>query len=161
MQINTDIHTIGSPVAGSGGAYSGLLGKEGEYMREGKESRDSFRGQIGENVRQSRTEIEENILRLLYEWWAEGRTLNRDAVCGQLRMNRRKLAWYITSMTEHGYLESGSPGEDLVLTDFGKEQGADCRRRHRSITHFIQMTCGLDEKRAEENACRELTIFLW
>lgn len=123
-------------------------------MREEKESRDSFRGQIGENVRQSRTEIEENILRLLYEWWVQGRRLNRDAVCGQLRMNRRKLAWYITSMTEHGYLENSSCGGDLVLTDFGKEQGADCHRRHQSITHFMQITCGLDEERAEENACR-------
>lgn len=123
-------------------------------MTQPGENGDGFQGKIGQNVRKSRTEIEENILRLLYEWWVQGRQLTRDMVCEKMEMTRRKLAYYITSMTDHGYLEKTAGQEILLLTDFGKEQGADCHCRHQSITHFIQMTCGLDEEDAAENACR-------
>lgn len=123
-------------------------------MTQPGENGDGFQGKIGQNVRKSRTEIEENILRLLYEWWVQGRQLTRDMVCEKMEMTRRKLAYYITSMTDHGYLEKTAGQEILLLTDFGKEQGADRHCRHQSITHFIQMTCGLDEEDAAENACR-------
>lgn len=126
----------------------------GAMMAESGENKDGFQGKIGQNVQKSRTEIEENILRMLYDWWVQGRQLTRDMVCEKMGMTRRKLAYYITSMTEHGYLEKTGEKETLFLTDFGKEQGADCHCRHQSITHFIQMTCGLDEKSAAENACR-------
>lgn len=123
-------------------------------MAQMKKNEENFPGKIGQNVHKSRTEIEENIVRLLYDWWSEGRTLTRAALCEKLGITRRKLAYYITSMTEHGYLEETQEKEILSLTDFGKEQGEDCHYRHQSITHFIQVTCGLDEVKAEENACR-------
>ena len=123
-------------------------------MTQPGENGDGFQGKIGQNVRKSRVEIEENILRILYEWWVQGRQLTRNMVCEKMGMTRRKLAYYITSMTEHGYLEKTAGQDTLLLTDFGKEQGADCHCRHQSITHFIQMTCGLDEENAAENACR-------
>ena len=123
-------------------------------MVQMREDVDGFRGKIGQNVQKSRTEIEENILRLLYDWWVQGRKLTRDMVCDRMGMTRRKLAYYVTAMTNHGYLEKTTGQDVLLLTDFGKEQGADCHYRHQNITHFIQMTCGLDEKSAAENACR-------
>ena len=46
-----------------------------------KEKSDSFRGQIGSNISQSRIEVEENILRLLYEWWIQEKRLDKNEIC--------------------------------------------------------------------------------
>lgn len=119
-----------------------------------KEKRDSFKGQIGRNISQSRIEVEENILRLLYEWWIQEKKLDKNKICKEMGFNRRQLAYYIHSMTEHGYLETGQENESLLLTDFGKEQGHECRERHQNITHFIQLTCGVEKDVAAESACR-------
>ena len=48
-----------------------------------KEKSDSFRGQIGSNISQSRIEVEENILRLLYEWWIQEKRLDKNEICKQ------------------------------------------------------------------------------
>lgn len=119
-----------------------------------KEKSDSFRGQIGSNISQSRIEVEENILRLLYEWWIQEKRLDKNEICKTMGLNRRQLAYYIHSMIEHGYIEEAEEKEYLFLTDFGKEQGHECRERHQNITHFIQLTCGVEEEIAAESACR-------
>ena len=69
-----------------------------------KEKSDSFRGQIGSNISQSRIEVEENILRLLYEWWIQEKRLDKNEICKAMGLNRRQLAYYIHSMIEHGYI---------------------------------------------------------
>ena len=53
-------------------------------MAESGENKDGFQGKIGQNVQKSRTEIEENILRMLYDWWVQGRQLTRDMVCEKM-----------------------------------------------------------------------------
>lgn len=119
-----------------------------------KEKSDSFRGQIGSNISQSRIEVEENILRLLYEWWIQEKRLDKNEICKATGLNRRQLTYYIHSMIEHGYIEEAEEKEYLFLTDFGKEQGHECRERHQNITHFLQLTCGVEEEIAAESACR-------
>lgn len=118
------------------------------------EKQDSFKGKIGSNIAQGRGEVEENILRILYEWWVQDAPLEKDRICEIMGFTRKKLSFYLRTMRQHGYIEESAGDECMELTDFGKEQGHECLDRHQNIMHFIQLTCNLDETTAEENACR-------
>lgn len=114
-----------------------------------------FQGEIGQNIPSSKGEREEDILEMLYEWYGRGCTLTSADVCGEIDMTRREFNYYVRQMIKHGYLENVEPKADmpLILTEFGKTQGAECLIRHQRLTQFFQLI-GLDEQQAEEDTCR-------
>ena len=42
----------------------------------------------------------------------------------------------------------------LELTDKGKLEGMECLARHEKLTQFFQMVSGMEQQRAQEDACR-------
>ncbi len=42
----------------------------------------------------------------------------------------------------------------LELSDKGKLEGMECLARHEKLTQFFQMVSGMDQQRAQEDACR-------
>ena len=40
------------------------------------------------------------------------------------------------------------------LSDKGKLEGMECLARHEKLTQFFQMVSGMDQQRAQEDACR-------
>lgn len=111
-------------------------------------------GEIGQNLELSRSEREEDLLELLYRRYRDGYPMERGGICEEAEMQRQELDEFLQNMIREGYLEDTDPGEEIRLTDFGKVQGAECLSRHQNLTQFIQLVCGVDEKTAEENACR-------
>ncbi len=115
---------------------------------------ESFNGEIGNNMFYSKEEREEDILETLYLWWKEGKPLTIPQICMDFDITKREMSYYIKQMVKHGYLREPEKNGNLELTAFGKAEGAECLLRHQHLTQFLQMICGLDEERAEENACR-------
>lgn len=121
--------------------------------KEGKVE-EGFCGKIGNNMYYSKEEREEDILETLYLWWKEGKPITIPQICLHFDLTKREVSYYIKQMVKHGYLRDPEKSGNLELTAFGKAEGAECLMRHQHLTQFLQMVCGLDEERAEENACR-------
>lgn len=121
--------------------------------KEGKVE-EGFHGEIGTNMYYSKEEREEDILETLYLWWKEGKPMTVPQICLHFDMTKREMSYCIRQMVKHGYLRDPEKSSSLELTAFGKAEGAECLMRHQHLTQFLQMVCGLDEERAEENACR-------
>lgn len=120
-----------------------------------KENRlDGFNGEIGQNIPSTSAEKEEDLLEELYLWWKDERLLTPSSICIHLGITKRELTYLVRQMIKHGYLKETEKGEPLELTDFGKSQGAECLERHQYLSQFLQMVCGLEEKKAYEDACR-------
>lgn len=122
-------------------------------MTDDEKADEGFQGGIGHNLYYSREEQEEDILETIYQWWKDEEDVTAARVCEQFNLAKRETAGHIRHMIEHGYLRETESGE-IALTAFGKAEGAECLRRHKHLTHFLQMTCGMDADGAEENACR-------
>lgn len=122
-------------------------------MTDDEKAEPGFRGEIGNNLYYSREEQEEDILETVYSWWKEGSQVTIPRICVEFDLTKREVTYYVKQMTKHGYLRDTENG-DIELTAFGKAEGAECLRRHRHLTHFLQMVCGIDRDQAEENACR-------
>lgn len=115
---------------------------------------DTFSGKIGENIPSTYAEMEEDLLETLYLWWRSGKPITALEVCMKQEWSRRELNTMLRNMAAHGYLRNPERNDELELTAFGKAQGAECLERHRYLTQFLQMVCGLGEEVAQENACR-------
>lgn len=123
--------------------------------KETKKEKEFLQSQeVGQNVAYSQKEREEDVLEILYQWYREEHPANSEKLCDSLDLGRREVNGLLRKMAQHGYLEAWEPGEEIKLTAFGKAQGAECLARHQSLTQFLEMVCGVDEKTAEENACR-------
>lgn len=114
--------------------------------------------EIGQNIGHTREEQEEDLLELLYSWWKEGKELTIPEVSKEGELTRREVKSLLKEMTQKGYLEPGKKPEEIRLSDLGKSQGAECLSRHRNLTEFLQLICGLEEREAEEDGKRILLL---
>ena len=113
-----------------------------------------WKGDIGSNISFSKEEREEDVLEQMYVNWHRGETYTLRELSSQLDLSRRDLTQVLRRMLEHGYITREGEAFDPVLTSLGRAQGAECLYRHQNLTRFLQMTCGVNEQVAEENACR-------
>ena len=132
------------------------------------------------NIPHSEEEKEEDFLEYLYMGWKSGteiwphqvkmhlelmdaelKRLERGLMAsGYLRKRAENSGYRFpihrsgqTSRHQHG-LRPVSQGKRRACGCHGKVQGEECLLRHHNLTQFLQMTCGLEEEEAEENACR-------
>lgn len=113
-----------------------------------------FSGMIGYNIPSTMEEREEDLLERLYLWWKNGERINIHELCMQMDMTKQEIGALMEQMIHHGYLKETKDLEDAQLTEYGRAQGAECQDRHQYLSQFLQMTCGLDEQQAYDNACR-------
>lgn len=110
--------------------------------------------EIGNNIPATDEEREENLLKELYLMWRNDEALCPSQITIDQNITRRELNTLVRHMVAHGYLYARKPDEALSLTPYGKAQGAQCLARHRYLTQFIGLLCGMDERKALENAHR-------
>lgn len=101
----------------------------------------------------SEKEREEDILETLCILRQKGRPVTMMDVCRELNLTRREAEQLRKKMILHDYLLDHT-SEELILTSYGKIQGEECLKRHRYLTEFLKLVCGVDEEEAAENACR-------
>ena len=64
-----------------------------------------------------------------------------------------EAAGLVRSLVTKGFLYEPE-NNNLELTEKGKLEGMDCLARHEKLTQFFQMVSGMDQERAQEDACR-------
>ncbi|MDO4260861.1 MAG: iron dependent repressor, metal binding and dimerization domain protein [Eubacteriales bacterium] len=111
-------------------------------------------GLIGTNIPPSREEKEEDLLERLYRAWREDRQLLAVDFVMEMNVSRKEFNALVKKLVHYGYLEEPSIRDELELTDLGKAQGMECLMRHEKLTQFFQMIGGMDQKEAQEDACR-------
>ena len=106
------------------------------------------------NIPHSEEEKEEDFLEYLYMGWKSGTEIWPHQVKMHLELMDAELKRLERGLMESGYLRKRAENSGYRLTELGKVQGEECLLRHHNLTQFLQMTCGLEEEEAEENACR-------
>ena len=109
---------------------------------------------VTDHAPHSEEEKEEDFLEYLYMGWKSGTEIWPHQVKMHLELMDAELKRLERGLMASGYLRKRAENSGYRLTELGKVQGEECLLRHHNLTQFLQMTCGLEEEEAEENACR-------
>lgn len=105
------------------------------------------------DVTKARGELEEDLLEYVYRTWRHGRQITSKEYAREVSITGYEAAGLVRSLVKKGFLCEPENGH-LELTDKGKLEGMECLARHEKLTQFFQMVSGMDQERAQEDACR-------
>ena len=105
------------------------------------------------DVTKARGELEEDLLEYVYRTWRQGRQITSKEYAREVNITGYEAAGLVRSLVKKGFLCEPENGH-LELTDKGKLEGMECLARHEKLTQFFQMVSGMDQQRAQEDACR-------
>ena len=133
----------------------------GKKMKLKAESQESERftmekktGDRNIDTAKARGEMEEDLLEYVYRIWRQGRTITTKEYSREAGITGYEARGLVRSLTQKGYFYETEKKENLELTEKGKLKGMDCLARHEKLTQFFQMVSGMNQQRAEEDACR-------
>lgn len=70
-----------------------------------------------------------------------------------LKVSKPSVNRAVNTLTQNGYLQHITYG-DIELTPDGESYAANVLHRHKLIKHFLMDELGVDEKNAENDACK-------
>ena len=105
------------------------------------------------DVTKARGELEEDLLEYVYRTWRQGRQITSKEYAREVNITGYEAAGLVRSLVKKGFLCEPENGH-LELTDKGKLEGMECLARHEKLTQFFHMVSGMDQQRAQEDACR-------
>lgn len=105
------------------------------------------------DVTKARGELEEDLLEYVYRTWRQGRQITSKEYAREVNITGYEAAGLVRSLVKKRFLCEPENGH-LELTDKGKLGGMECLARHEKLTQFFQMVSGMDQQRAQEDACR-------
>ena len=105
------------------------------------------------DVTKARGELEEDLLEYVYRMWRQDRQITSKEYAREVNITGYEAAGLVRSLVKKGFLCEPENGH-LELTDKGKLEGMECLARHEKLTQFFQMVSGMDQQRAQEDACR-------
>lgn len=133
----------------------------GKKMKLKAESQESERftmekktGDRNIDTAKARGEMEEDLLEYVYRIWRQGRTITTKEYSREAGITGYEARGLVRILTQKGYFYETEKKENLELTEKGKLKGMDCLARHEKLTQFFQMVSGMNQQRAEEDACR-------
>lgn len=95
----------------------------------------------------------EDYIETIYELSLQGSGSVRSTdVAGALGFSKASVARATKNLREMGYIEQERYGE-ITLTTMGREYGEHILLRHRVLRAFLVDALGVDEERANEEAC--------
>lgn len=115
-------------------------------MEQKRENRNS-------DITKARWELEEDLLEYVYRTWRQGRQITSKEYARETGITGYEASGLVRSLVKKEYLYEPKKGS-LELTDKGKIEGMDCLARHEKLTQFFQMVSGMNQERAQEDACR-------
>lgn len=115
-------------------------------MGEKKESRKI-------DTAKARGEMEGDLLECVYRKWRQGGQMTSKEYARTAGITGYEAAGLVRSLAAKGFLYEPGNG-NLELTEKGKMEGMECLARHEKLTQFFQMVSGMDQERAQEDACR-------
>ena len=105
------------------------------------------------DVTKARGELEEDLLEYVYRMWRQDRQITSKEYAREVNITGYEAAGLVRSLVKKGFLCEPENGH-LELSDKGKLEGMECLARHEKLTQFFQMVSGMDQERAQEDACR-------
>jgi len=95
----------------------------------------------------------EDYLETIYHIISEKQVARAKEIASNLKVSRSSVTEAFRSLAQKGLINY-SPYEVITLTPAGKEMAEDVIRRHRALKDFFLKVLAVDEKTAEEGACR-------
>ncbi len=74
-------------------------------------------------------------------------------IAGHLGVSKPSVNRAVNTLTQHGFLEHEAYGS-IKITPMGESYAANVLHRHKLIKQFLMKTLGVDEKNAENDACK-------
>ena len=74
-------------------------------------------------------------------------------IADYLNVSKPSVNRAVNTLTQNGYLQHITYG-DIELTPEGESYAANVLHRHKLIKHFLMDELGVDEKNAENDACK-------
>ena len=106
------------------------------------------------DVTRARGEMEEDLLEFVYRLWRQDIQMTVKEYARENDMTGKEAAGLVRSLIKKGFLCELDKKSYLVLTEKGKLEGMNCLARHEKLTQFFQLIAGMEQERAQEDACR-------
>lgn len=116
-------------------------------MEKQKENRDI-------DMTRARGEQEEDLLEFVYRMWRQGEQITAKEYGREKGITGYEAAGLVRGLVKKGFLDDTTEKGILELTEKGKLEGMNCLARHEKLTQFFQMVSGMEQERAQEDACR-------
>lgn len=107
------------------------------------------------DMARARGELEEDLLEFVYRAWRqEGQVTTKDYARAS-DITGHEAAGLVRSLVKKGFIcEPKMNDGNLELTEKGQLEGMTCLERHEKLTQFFQVVTGMEQERAQEDACR-------
>lgn len=99
------------------------------------------------------TESKEDYLETIYQICKEEKVARVKSIAKQLNVSLASVNYAVNILTEAGLLKHKKYGY-IELTESGGKIGREILRKHHIIRDFLINGLGVDEKTADEEACR-------
>ncbi len=95
----------------------------------------------------------EDYLETIYHIISEKQVARAKEIAAKLKVSRSSVTEAFRALAQRGFINY-APYEVITLTPSGKEMAEDVIRRHRALKEFFIKVLAVNEKVAEEGACR-------
>ncbi len=99
------------------------------------------------------TQTMEDYLEVMYNLEKEKKIVRVKDIAKKMNVRMPTVTNMLKNLSECG-LVNYERYEYIELTDEGKKIGAEITRRHNALKKFLMNILGIDEKKAEDEACR-------
>lgn len=106
------------------------------------------------DVARARGEMEEDLLEFVYRLWRQDAQITAKEYARENNITGKEASGLVKSLVRKGFLCEPEKNGVLELTEKGKLEGMNCLARHEKLTQFFQMIGGMQQERAQEDACR-------
>ena len=106
------------------------------------------------DMTRARGEQEEDLLEFVYRMWRQGEQITAKEYGREKGITGYEAAGLVRGLVKKGFLDDTTEKGILELTEKGKLEGMNCLARHEKLTQFFQMVSGMEQERAQEDACR-------
>ncbi len=102
---------------------------------------------------QSLSASQEDYLETIYHIIATKKVARAKEIAGRLKVSRSSVTEAFRSLAQRGLINY-APYEVITLTDQGRAAAEDVIRRHQTLKDFFVSVLAVEERVAEEGACR-------
>lgn len=97
----------------------------------------------------------ENYLETILMIEKESKIVRAIDIARKLSVSKPSVSRAMGILRDAGFIDMAENGHGpILLTEKGREKASSIYRRHQVLTDFLQIVTGVDEVKAEENACR-------
>ena len=107
------------------------------------------------DMARARGELEEDLLEYVYRTWRQETKVTTKDYARDNEITGHEAAGLVRSLVKKGFLYEPKMNDGVLeLTEKGQLEGMTCLERHEKLTQFFRVVTGMEQERAQEDACR-------